>query len=330
MSGPKIANAFWQQTMLRIKDPKVSVKFYKEMFGMTLVDEYHFEEMKFSLYFLATLPKEEVEKVNAFKPGTKEAHQYLWNMKHTTLELTHNHGDDTFQANNGNVEPYRGFGHIAFNTDDVYKVSEELEAAGVAFQKRPDEGNMKGLAFAKDPDGYWVELIRRSKDAKIAQKYNLSQTMIRVKDAKKSLKFYQDYFGMSLVAEKHFPQWKFSLYFLTSLVEGGEGGPKEGVSLESDEAFEALKGRYGPVLELTHNHGTEDDESFSYHDGNTNPKGFGHIGFLVDDIYQTCDILEAEGVPSIKKPDAGKIKGIAFVKDPNGYWVELIPRGWDL
>jgi hypothetical protein len=29
-----------------------------------------------------------------------------------------------------------------------------MEARGVAFQKKPDEGRMKGLAFALDPDGY--------------------------------------------------------------------------------------------------------------------------------------------------------------------------------
>ena len=26
---------------------------------------------------------------------------------------------------------------------------------------KPDEGGMKGLAFAYDPDGYWVEIVKR-------------------------------------------------------------------------------------------------------------------------------------------------------------------------
>lgn len=38
--------------------------------------------------------------------------------------------------------------------DDVYKACEELESKGCTFQKKPDEGRMKGLAFALDPDGY--------------------------------------------------------------------------------------------------------------------------------------------------------------------------------
>jgi hypothetical protein len=28
----------------------------------------------------------------------------------------------------------------------------------VEFVKRPDDGKMKGLAFIKDPDGYWIEV----------------------------------------------------------------------------------------------------------------------------------------------------------------------------
>ena len=34
-----------------------------------------------------------------------------------------------------------------------------FEALGVTFVKRPDEGAMKGLAFIKDPDGYWIEIV---------------------------------------------------------------------------------------------------------------------------------------------------------------------------
>eukprot|EP00008_Paramoeba_atlantica_P011318 CAMPEP_0201491690 /NCGR_PEP_ID=MMETSP0151_2-20130828/30817_1 /ASSEMBLY_ACC=CAM_ASM_000257 /TAXON_ID=200890 /ORGANISM="Paramoeba atlantica, Strain 621/1 / CCAP 1560/9" /LENGTH=288 /DNA_ID=CAMNT_0047878165 /DNA_START=150 /DNA_END=1016 /DNA_ORIENTATION=+ len=281
--------------------------------------------MNFSLYFLATLPQDEIAKLQSITPGSEEAHSYLWNMKHTTLELTHNYGTENqedFSVNNGNVEPHRGFGHIAFNTEDVYKCSEELEADGVKFKKRPDEGNMKGLAFALDPDGYWIEIVKRPASAGIALKYNLSQTMMRIKDPKKSIPFYTDLLGMTVVCEKHFPQWKFSLYFLSSLAEGVKApDPK------SEEGGEFLKNSFNPVLELTHNHGTEDDETFSYHNGNTEPKGFGHIGFLVDDVYKACEDYEQAGVSFVKKPDGGKMKGLAFVKDPDGYWVEIIQRG---
>lgn len=57
-------------------------------------------------------------------PGTIESEQYLWTMKGTCLELTHNYGteeDAGFIVSSGNVEPNRGFGHIALMTSDVYK-----------------------------------------------------------------------------------------------------------------------------------------------------------------------------------------------------------------
>jgi lactoylglutathione lyase len=31
---------------------------------------------------------------------------------------------------------------------------------GVAFQKRLSDGQMRDIAFIKDPDGYWIELIQ--------------------------------------------------------------------------------------------------------------------------------------------------------------------------
>jgi lactoylglutathione lyase len=184
MSGGNsvVGRPFWQQSMLRIKSPLVSLPFYQKNFGMTLVAVIHFPSMNFSLYFLATLPEDEAAKLSGVNPESlvckmfsffyllvfifllffflitlhQEAQSYLWNMKYTTIELTHNYGTENqsdYRPNNGNEEPHRGFGHIAVHTDDVYKACEELEAAGVAFRKRPNEGNMKGLAFALDPDG---------------------------------------------------------------------------------------------------------------------------------------------------------------------------------
>lgn len=310
----------WQQTMLRIKDPSVSVPFYERHFGMKLIHTYKFDEAGFSLYFLerprdgTTLPK----------PGTPDAEKYLWNMKEVCLELTHNHGtenDPNFKVNSGNIEPHRGFGHIAFNCPDVVEASEELEKNGVDFQKRPHEGKMKTLAFAKDPDGYWIELCRRSPNAGFHEKFNLSQTMIRVKDPQKSLAFYRDLLGMKLIMKS--VKSDFTIYFLAHL-EPGVRAPEDP---ESPEASQFLKELWRPALELTHNHGTEDDPAFKYHNGNDPPQGYGHIGMLCNDLEKACAELEAAGVTFRKKPQDGKMRGIAFVLDPDGYSVELIKRG---
>jgi lactoylglutathione lyase len=48
----------------------------------------------------------------------------------------------------------------------VYATTAALQARGAEFAKLPDAGSMKGLAFAKDPDGYLIELIKRGQDGK--------------------------------------------------------------------------------------------------------------------------------------------------------------------
>ena len=42
---------------------------------------------------------------------------------------------------------------------DVYAACKRFQELGVQFQKEPDAGSMKGLAFIRDPDGYWIEVL---------------------------------------------------------------------------------------------------------------------------------------------------------------------------
>ena len=144
------------QTMLRVRDPSASLAFYQDVLGMTLLQKLDFEEMRFSLYFLAyltegeTIPKDPVERA-----------RFIFN-RETTLELTHNWGtesDPDFQGyHHGNNEP-RGFGHIGISVDDVAAACSRFESLGVTFKKRPQDGTMKDIAFITDPDGYWIEIL---------------------------------------------------------------------------------------------------------------------------------------------------------------------------
>eukprot|EP00931_Biecheleriopsis_adriatica_P058644 TRINITY_DN34970_c0_g1_i1.p1 TRINITY_DN34970_c0_g1~~TRINITY_DN34970_c0_g1_i1.p1 ORF type:complete len:422 (+),score=79.81 TRINITY_DN34970_c0_g1_i1:58-1266(+) len=344
-SGPY--HARFQQTMLRIKDPKVSVPFYETHFGMKLVHWIDFPQWKFTVYFLERPREDQVVPPCTMEKTGKENERYLNTMANATIELTHNHGaemDDNFKAWNGNTgrdgdgpnyadEPAaRGFGHIAFNCDDVYEACDKLEKAGVKFQKKPDEGRMKGLAFALDPDGYWIEIVRREKLG-WPEYYNLSQTMMRVKDGPASVEFYTKHFGMTLLRKMDKPEYKFTNYFLAcvepdelkfALENDPESNHAGGIDVTKPNGL--TKVLWNTCLELTWNHGTEKDPSFKVHDGNAQPQGFGHIGFLVDDLEATCAKMEADGVAFKKRPQDGNMRGIAFAYDPNGYWIEMIDR----
>lgn len=135
---------------------------------------------------------------------------------------------------------------------------------------------MKSIAFALDPDGYWVEIIGQKpvektegiKETDITT-YRMNHTMIRVKDPEKSLKFYQEVLGMSLLRTKKNKDAEFNLYFL------GYPGDK-GVPTATANNVNPIADREG-ILELTWNYGTEKQADFKYHNGNDEPQGFGHV-----------------------------------------------------
>jgi lactoylglutathione lyase len=125
----------------------------------------------------------------------------------------------------------------------------------------------------------------------------LLHTMLRVGDLERSLQFYCNVLGMSLLRKKDYPSGEFTLAFV-------------GYGEESDHT----------VLELTYNWGIE-----SYDLDNA----YGHIALGVDDIYSTCEQIKAMGGQVVREPGPMKHGStvIAFVQDPDGYKVELIQLG---
>lgn len=122
----------------------------------------------------------------------------------------------------------------------------------------------------------------------------LLHTMLRVGDLDRSLSFYTEVLGMTLLRRKDYPDGKFTLAFL-------------GYQPENE----------GAVIELTHNWDTS-----SYDLGN----GYGHIALEVEDAYEACEKIKERGGRVVR--EAGPMKHgqtiIAFVEDPDGYMIELI------
>jgi lactoylglutathione lyase len=156
--------------------------------------------------------------------------------------------------------------------------------------------------------------------AKATRGFVLNHTMLRVKDPKVSLDFYTRVIGMRVLRKLDFPEMKFSLYFLALPVQGQE--PPSDVGERTAWTF----AQHG-VLELTHNWGTENDAAFKYHDGNAQPQGFGHICVSVPNLDAAVAWFDENAVTFVKRPDQGKMKDVAFIKDPDGYWIEIIEPG---
>ena len=126
--------------------------------------------------------------------------------------------------------------------------------------------------------------------------FALNQTMLRVRDPQESLRFYRDILGMTLLQQLDFEEMQFSLYFLAYLAEG------ETVPTDPAERARFIFDRE-TTLELTHNWGTETQAASPYHNGNSDPRGFGHIGISVPDVEAACARFEEMGAHFVKRPD---------------------------
>lgn len=138
-------------SMLRITDPARALDFYCRVLGMRLVTRLEFDEARFSLYFLQ--PRGHSDPADGSLEQTFS--------RAGLLELTHNWGsEESGTAMHSGNEPPRGFGHICIAVPDIAAACARFEALGVAFQKRLGEGGLRQIAFIRDPDGYWIEIVQ--------------------------------------------------------------------------------------------------------------------------------------------------------------------------
>src|SRR5699024_4220227 len=131
----------FNHTMLRVKDPEVSLAFYKRVFGMQLLQRRDMPAGRFTLYFLARTEGDDV-------PEEPAARKQYTSARQGVLELTHNWGtedDPDACYHNGNDAP-QGYGHICFTVPDLDAAVAWMDANDVVFQKRPEDGSMKNIA----------------------------------------------------------------------------------------------------------------------------------------------------------------------------------------
>ncbi|KAF1972304.1 Glyoxalase/Bleomycin resistance protein/Dihydroxybiphenyl dioxygenase [Bimuria novae-zelandiae CBS 107.79] len=160
--------------------------------------------------------------------------------------------------------------------------------------------------------------------------FRLNHLMLRIKNPTQSLKFYNDCLGLHTVFIFNAGPW--TIYYL---------GPRD-VSITSLGSSQGL-------LELYHIPG---DEGTEYVSGNEYDRGagvgFGHVGFTVPDVAAALSRVQSFGFQIIKPlgeaevstmglpPRVGEaevnegykhvFRQLAFVRDPDGYWVELVPQ----
>jgi lactoylglutathione lyase len=128
----------------------------------------------------------------------------------------------------------------------------------------------------------------------------LLHTMLRVGNLQRSIDFYTQALGMTLLRTTERPDQKYDLAFV--------GFGRNPAHAE---------------IELTYNYGVE-----SYEPGTA----FGHIAIGVPDVAATCEAVrsKAQALGGAITREAGPVKGgdtiIAFITDPDGYKIELIQR----
>lgn len=116
-------------------------------------------------------------------------------------------------------------------------------------------------------------------------------TMVRVSDLDASIEFYCKHLGLQELRRRDSEQGRFTLVFL------------------------AAPGDESAQVELTYNW---DPETY------TGGRNFGHLAYLVDDIYGLCERLQAAGVTINRPPRDGHM---AFVRSPDGISIELLQKG---
>ncbi|KAH7215956.1 Glyoxalase/Bleomycin resistance protein/Dihydroxybiphenyl dioxygenase [Fusarium oxysporum] len=288
--------------MIRVKDPRSAIQFY-ELLGLSVVQKLTFPENKFDLYFLGV-----------DSPGSPSHGKFTFD-RQGLIELTHNYGtesDENYRVSNGNEKPYLGFSHISMSVANVQSTYQTLAKAGYKFQQDVSSGNEPVIAL--DPDGYWIRITEEGSPNKSTASsppgsFSVNQYAMRVTDATRSVRYYTENLGMKLIKTLDSQNGNSKTFLLGYPPTGPFTGTED---LSCREGLLALIWQGG------------ENAISQVHNGNDQPQGFGHICVTVDNIDAACARLEGLNVAWKKRLTDGKMKNVAFLLDPDNYWIELV------
>lgn len=283
---------------LRISKPDKSLDFYQNKLGMTLINQ---QEL--------TVDGKAQHHYDLGFPTSKSLY--------TSLKLVY---QDSVPAKVTSDDPNikDGYWKIGITLEDVDLGRNSLLAAGVEVSEPKQFRDIGYLCHLQDPDGHSIELLQHHfaqnhrpiaprLEYKLQSKPTVGQITLRVKDAEKSLHFYQNGLGMRLLSRQIVEPYRFTLYFLAYT---DDALPYDDIDHVGNREW--LWQRPYTTLELQHNWGTE-SVAFEYRTGLET--GFLEMGFALPNIAQTIDNCEAVGAKILDD----------VVLDPDGYQVRLVP-----
>lgn len=320
MNANGAGNTQLAQLSLRITDPDVSLPFYIEKLGMTLLAKgADGDETRYFLGFVH--PDHEVTKHDS-DPSAWQIRSYL--------ELIHDgHGPAPDVRKQPDID--EGYWKIALSVSELDIARARLVKNGVDVDAPRQVGDIAYLCHFSDPDGYCIELIQHDflqnhqsapEDFSYAlgSRPTFSLITYRVKDVDASLRFYTEFLGMRLLSVQPVPAREFTLYFLGCTHEDPPHADLEHVGNR-----EWLWQRPYSMVELQHLWGTEARNGFAYRSGPES--GFESISFATRDLSALLDLAtQQKRATSIVENDSMLRAKTATVFDPDGYSVRLIDK----
>ena len=309
------------QHTLRISDPAASVRFYQNNLGMSLLTQR--VQGSATHYFLGF-----IEPGNAaalIEPDVAQWQPICF------LELIHDSGRPPADIRK-QPDTSEGYWKIAISVKDVAAARDHLIANGVDVDNPRQIPDIAYLCHLNDPDNYCIELIQHDflhnhvpEAANSAYSLGTPPTFslitYRVKDAAKSLMFYENVLGMRLLSRQVVESREFTLYFLAYTDE-----EPPHADIESVNNREWLWQRPYTMVELQHIWGTESQPDFAYRVGpesgfegvSIGAKGFDDFLEKIGKQDYEVEICDADPILNAKT---------ATVTDPDGYSIRLVDKG---